>query len=301
MSLINTVIVKTLPLVPKPIVGYFSAPYIAGDRLEDAVRVAHKLNSMGACTTLDVLGEHITRKEEATAYADQYIELLDTIKNEKLDGNVSLKPTQMGLKLDKQFCLETIQRVATKARDLGNFVRIDMEDYTCTDDTIWLYQKLKPDFPVGLVIQAYLRRTDSDLNTLIPLNANLRLCKGIYVESHAIAYKERQIVQENYLHLLSRLLENGCYVGIATHDEYLVWGALSLIQKLNVPKDRYEFQMLLGVTEALRGILIKDGHKLRVYTPFGKAWYAYSTRRLKENPAMAGYVLENILKRPSRL
>ncbi|MCX6641408.1 MAG: proline dehydrogenase family protein [bacterium] len=301
MKLLNNFIARTLPIVPKPIVGYFSAPYISGEKLEDAVRVARKLNNLGACATIDVLGEHITKKEEATAYANQYLQVLDTIKSEKLDANVSLKPTQMGLNLDRDFCLQNVSMIAQRAKQLGTFVRIDMEDNTCTDDTFRLYQQLKDTHPVGVVIQAYLRRTDADLDMLIPIQANLRLCKGIYVEPHAIAYQDREIIRGNYLHLLERLLEAGCYVGIATHDEYLVWGALRLIRRLNLPKDRYEFQMLLGVTEALRSIIIKEGHKLRVYVPFGASWYAYSVRRLKENPQMAGYVLQNLLKQPSRL
>jgi proline dehydrogenase len=296
MSLINQIIANTLPVVPKPIVGYFSAPYIAGETLEDAVRVTRKLNEAGACATIDVLGENITREEEATSYADQYLRVLDTIASEKLDANVSLKPTQMGLKLDRDFCRDTIGSIAARAKESGNFVRIDMEDISCTDDTLWLYQQLKDEYPVGTVLQAYLRRTDADLDTLIPMHANLRLCKGIYIEPYAAAYKDREIVRRNYLHLLERMLEGNGYVGIATHDEFLVWGALRLLRKLNIPSDRYEFQMLLGVQPRLRNILLESGHKLRVYVPFGQQWYAYSVRRLKENPEIAGYVMQSIFK-----
>lgn len=296
MNLFNRIIADTLPLVPKPIVGYFSARYIAGSTLEDALRVVRQLNDMGACATIDVLGEDITHREEATAYAEQYLQVLDAINAEKLDANVSLKPTQMGLKLDRDFCLDNIRRVAEKAAQNDNFVRIDIEDISCADDTFWLYQQLKEDLPVGTAVQAYLRRTDADLDALIPMRANLRICKGIYVEPRSAAYKEREIIRRNYLHLLERILEGGCYVGIATHDEYLVWGALRLIRLLSLPKDRYEFQMLLGVDEELRRIIIEDGHRLRVYIPFGAQWYAYSMRRLKENPQIAGYVLQNIFK-----
>lgn len=298
MNLFNSIIAQTLPIVPKPIVGYFSARYIAGSRWEDALRVVRRLNSQGACATIDVLGENTTRREEAQSYADQYIRVLDAIHTEKLDANVSLKPTQMGLKLDRDFCLEVLSRIAAKAKELNNFVRIDMEDVTCTDDTFWLYRQLKDSYPVGTVIQAYLRRTDADLDSLIPIGSNLRLCKGIYVEKRIHAYKNRDIIRRNYLHLLERLLEAGCYVGIATHDEYLVWGALKLIRKFSLPPDRYEFQMLLGVDEELRSIILKDGHRLRVYVPFGEHWYAYSVRRLKENPRIAGHVMKNLFKRP---
>ncbi len=297
MNVINRLIADTLPVVPKPIVGYFSAPYIAGATLEDAVKVIRKLHEQGACVTIDVLGENVTRREEATAYAEQYIRVLDTISAENLDANVSLKPTQMGLKLNRDFCLEAIRRIAEKASQMNNFVRIDMEDISCTDDTFWLYEQLKNDLPVGIVMQAYLRRSDSDLDKLIPMQANVRLCKGIYIEPRRAAYKDREIIRGNYLHLLERLLEGGCYVGIATHDEYLVWGALRMIRRMELPKDRYEFQMLLGVEEELRRIVIEEGHRLRVYVPFGAQWHAYSIRRLKENPQIAGYVLNNLFSR----
>lgn len=297
MKLINSLIAATLPAVPKPVVGYFSQRYISGETLAAAVKVVRQLQNDGACVTLDVLGEHITKREEAAAYAQQYLDVLDTIQAEKLDANVSLKPTQMGLKLDRNFCLETIASIAGKAKGYGNFVRIDMEDISCTDDTFWLYEELKKNYPVGTVIQAYLRRTDNDVDNLIKMNANLRLCKGIYVEPYTAAYKDRDIIRQNYLHILERLLTAGCYTGIATHDEMLVWGALKLIKKLDLKPDQYEFQMLLGVQEELRKLILKSGHKLRVYVPFGAHWYAYSVRRLKENPQIAGYVMENILRR----
>ncbi|MFH1863037.1 MAG: proline dehydrogenase family protein [bacterium] len=296
MNIINTLISKTLPIVPKPIVGRFSARYISGETLQDALQVVRQLQSQGACATFDVLGEHVTKKEEALGYADQYLEVLEAISRDKLDANVSLKPTQMGLKLDRDFCLDTIRKIAEKAQELGSFVRVDMEDTSCTDDTFWLYRELKETVPVGVVIQAYLRRTDSDLDALIPIKANLRLCKGIYVEPRELAFKERDIIRLNYLYLLRRLLQSGCYVGIATHDEYLVWGAEALIRSLNLNPKQYEFQMLLGVDEPLRRIIIQRGHRLRVYIPFGKHWYAYSVRRLKENPQIAGYVLKNLFK-----
>ncbi|TKJ42507.1 proline dehydrogenase [candidate division LCP-89 bacterium B3_LCP] len=297
MDIVNRIIAETLPLVPKPIVGYFSSRYIAGETIDDAVETTRRLNAQGACVTIDVLGEHIVHREEASTYAEHYLHILDVINAEKLDANISLKPTQMGLKLDRKFCLETIGKIAEKATGLNNFMCIDMEDNSCTEDTLWLYEQLKDSCSVGTVLQAYMRRSDADLDRLIPHQVNLRLCKGIYVEPYAIAYKDREIIRFNFLHLLERLLQSGCYVGIATHDEFLVWGALHLLKKLEVPKDRYEFQMLLGVEERLREILIRDGHKLRVYVPFGMHWHAYSVRRLKENPQIAGYVLHNLFKK----
>ncbi|MEJ2543287.1 MAG: proline dehydrogenase family protein, partial [Calditrichaceae bacterium] len=224
---------------------------------------------------------------------------LKTIHDEKLDSNVSVKPTQMGLSIDKELCYNHIKRIVETAKKYNNFVRIDMEDRHYTTDTIEIYIKLKNEFEnhVGTVIQAYLRRTFDDINNLIRHKANLRLCKGIYVEPREVAYKEMAIINENYKYNLEKLLSAGCYVGIATHDEILVWHALSLIEKYKLKPEQYEFQMLLGVDAKLRQIIVDAGHRLRVYVPYGQEWYAYSTRRLKENPKMAGYVFKAIFSR----
>jgi proline dehydrogenase len=172
-----------------------------------------------------------------------------------------------------------------------------MEDSTCTEATLALYDRLRRDADnVGVVIQAYLRRSLDDVDRLVERRANVRLCKGIYIESRNIAYRDRDIVRRNFALLLERLLRGGCYVGIATHDEILAWEGIRLVRELRLSTDRYEFQMLLGVDEPLRRILIGSGHRLRVYVPFGERWYEYSLRRLKENPRMAGYVLKNILR-----
>ena len=296
MSLFDKMIVWSLPLVPKPIVGYFSKTYIAGSRIEDAVHVIKNLNSNGMMATMDLLGEESKEEEKAHQAAEEYVNILKTIDDENLNSNVSVKPTQMGLLIDKEMCYQHIRRIVETARKFNNFVRIDMEDRHCTSDTIDIYIKLKNEFQnhVGTVIQAYLRRTSQDINNLIKENANLRLCKGIYVEPREAAFKDMAIINENYKYNLEKLLGAGCYVGIATHDEKLVWHALSLIEKFNLNPQQYEFQMLLGVDEKLRKILVDAGHRLRVYVPYGREWYAYSTRRLKENPKMAGYVLKRI-------
>lgn len=296
MSLFDKMIVWSLPLVPKPIVGYFSKTYIAGSRIEDAVHVIKNLNSNGMMATMDLLGEESKEEEKAHQAAEEYVNILKTIDDENLNSNVSVKPTQMGLLIDKEMCYQHIRRIVETARKFNNFVRIDMEDRHCTSDTIDIYIKLKNEFQnhVGTVIQAYLRRTSQDINNLIKENANLRLCKGIYVEPREAAFKDMAIINENYKYNLEKLLGAGCYVGIATHDEKLVWHALSLIEKFNLNPHQYEFQMLLGVDEKLRKILVDAGHRLRVYVPYGREWYAYSTRRLKENPKMAGYVLKRI-------
>lgn len=298
MKLLNRLIVLFIPVVPRFIVKQFAKPYIAGPTLADAIRVTRQLNAQGMCTTIDVLGEDITRHVEATAAAEAYVQTLQAIADNHLDANVSLKLTQMGLKLDPEFCYQTVAGIVEEAARHGNFVRIDMEDSSCTSDTIAIYLRLREHFDnVGIVLQAYLRRTLADAEQLIPHKANVRLCKGIYVEPHQIAWKDPQIINDNFAYLAELFLRNGCYVGIATHDERLVWHALRIIHTLGLRKDQYEFQMLLGVTERLRSILVNAGHPLRVYVPYGQQWYAYSTRRLKENPQIAGYIVKSLVRR----
>ncbi len=296
MSFFNKLVVWGIPFVPKPIVGYFSKNYIAGPTLDDAVATVKDLNAKGMMATMDLLGEESMNKEEAEAAVAEYMRIIQTIDENKLDCNLSIKPTQMGLLIDKEYCFNNIRTIVAEATKHNNFVRIDMEDNTTTSNTIAMYLRLKEEFGdhVGTVIQAYLRRTSNDINGLITHKANLRFCKGIYVEDRKIAYKDMSIINENYKFNLEKLLSNNCYTGIATHDEILVWHALSLIEKFKLKPEQYEFQMLLGVDEQLRQIIVDSGHRLRVYVPYGKEWYAYSTRRLKENPKMAGYVLKSI-------
>ncbi len=296
MSFFDKLVVWSIPFIPKPIVGYFSKNYIAGSELADAVRTSRELNAQGIMTTMDLLGEESKSREEAEEAVAEYMRILEAIDNEELDANLSVKPTQMGLLIDKDFCFQNIRKIVAEAARRNNFVRIDMEDHTTTTNTIDMYLRLKEEFGdhVGTVIQAYMRRTSDDINHLITHKANLRFCKGIYVEPREIAYKQMPIINENYKFNLEKLLTNGCYTGIATHDEILVWHAMSLIERLQLKPEQYEFQMLLGVDEQLRKIILDSGHRLRVYVPYGKEWYPYSTRRLKENPKMAGYVVKNI-------
>lgn len=296
MSLFDKLIVWGIPFVPKPIVGYFSKNYIAGPALDDAIRSVQNLNAQGMMGTLDLLGEESMSKEEAEAAVAEYMLIIQTIDKNKLDCNLSIKPTQMGLLIDKDYCFDNIRSIVAEAAKYNNFVRIDMEDNTTTSNTIDMYIRLKEEFGdhIGTVIQSYMRRTSDDINKLIEHKANLRFCKGIYVEPRELAYKDMPIINENYKLNLEKLLANNCYTGIATHDEILVWHALSLIDKFKLKPEDYEFQMLLGVDEQLRKIIVDAGHRLRVYVPYGKEWYAYSTRRLKENPKMAGYVLKSI-------
>lgn len=295
MSWFNRVVAQTLPAVPKPIVRRVSARYIAGETLDDAMRTARELNRGGMTATVDVLGEFVNDEAEARRAGDAYIEALRAIDREQLRSNVSLKLTQMGLKLDLDLCLEIARGVVEEARRLGNFVRLDMEDSSCTDDTLEIYRRLHELYPedVGCVIQSYLKRSADDVRRLAAMKANVRLCKGIYVEPPAIAFKDPQVIRDSYMRLLRILVEADCPTGIATHDEQLVEGAIRLLA--HTGSDRHEFQMLLGVREALRQSILDRGHRLRVYVPFGRNWYAYSLRRLKENPQIAGHVLRGLL------
>ncbi len=295
----NNLIAKVLPYVPKPLVGIFARQYIAGETLEDAVREVKNLNAEGICATIDLLGEEKKAKEEALKAVEAYRQVLKVIAQEKLDANISVKPTHMGLKLDKEFCYENIKSLLEDARKINSFVRIDMEDSSCTTDTIDLYLRLKKDYPnVGTVFQSYLRRGLDDVNKVIPYKANLRLCKGAYYwEKREAVYKDGEIVNDTFRYTMEKLLSNKCYVGIATHDEKLVWEGIKLVDKLNLKRDEYEFQMLLGVDPQLRRIIVDAGHRLRIYVPFGKEWFAYSIRRLKENPKMVNYIIKNTFKR----
>lgn len=296
--LFNKMVALTLPIVPKPIVRFFSRKYIAGDDLEAAMGVIGSLNSKGIMATVDVLGEDIKDIAEADESRDEYLRALDRIKRDGADANISVKLSQMGLRIDKRKCLEIMTEIAGKAEALGSFVRIDMEDASVTDDTLSVYGSLRERFPnVGIVLQAYLRRTIGDIDALRGEGLNVRLCKGIYVEKREIAYKEMRIINESFAYCLKKLFEAKAYVGIATHDEYIVFRALALIDEMKVPKSMYEFQMLLGVDERLRDIIVAGGHRLRVYVPYGKHWHAYSLRRLKENPSVAGYIIKNMFKR----
>jgi proline dehydrogenase len=303
MNLLNRLIVSTLPAVPRPIVRRFANRYIAGEQLPDAIRTVKDLNEQGYMATLDVLGEDISQPGEAVEARNTILQVLQAIQQNHLDSNVSVKLSQVGLKLDKNFCLENMQSVLRAARDQQNFIRIDMEDSSCTDDTIWVYRQLRKEFTnLGIVLQAYLRRTLSDAQSLMGegLN-NFRLCKGIYIEPEAIAYKTHDAVNENYKKVLRAMLDAKAYVGIATHDSALVDAAYGIIKELRLQPNEYEFQMLLGVRPELRARILKDGHRMRVYVPFGKHWYKYSVRRFKENPQVAGYVVKSLFRRDNSM
>ena len=279
--------------MPINLVWLFSKKYIAGKTLQSAVNLVKGLNAKGILATLDVLGESVKTREEAIEAKNKAMEVLDAIVKNKLSANLSIKPTQMGLAIDKELAYKQILELVKKASEINNFVRIDMEDSPYTDLTFEVYKKIYEEYNnVGVVLQAYLKRTFNDTILLNKLGTNYRLCKGIYIEPSTIAYKDKQAIRNNYLRCLELMLKNGNYVGIATHDKYLIDKSYELIKSLNVPRDMFEFQMLLGVREDLRDKINKDGYKIRIYVPYGEDWYKYSIRRLQENPNIAGHIVK---------
>jgi proline dehydrogenase len=295
---LNRIIAALLPYAPRALVRRLSRHYIAGERLEDAVRTVRALMDQGACATIDVLGEEVVSKEQTRRAVATYREVLGAIRREGLEANISLKPTHLGLKLDPELCLANIRELVEEAERIGSFVRIDMEDASCTDATLAIYRRLRQRHEnVGTVLQAYHRRTIADVNALLPLAPNLRICKGIYDEPRRVAYRDPEVIRASFTHAVERLLERGCYVAVATHDERLVFEALRTIDRLGIDHGRYELQMLLGVEEELRRIVIEQGHRLRVYVPFGHEWRAYALRRLRENPTLVGHLLRQMWRR----
>jgi len=288
VRVVDRAIVRLLPTVPRPVVQRLSAPYIAGPTLDDARRTVAGLNAEGKMATVDVLGEEVTSPPEAEAIASSYHAALDAIAGDHLDANVSVKLTGLGLQVDLDLCRSLLATVVADAAARGIFVRIDMEDSSCTDDTLLLYRELREARRdnVGVVVQSCLRRTLADVDALADLRPSVRLCKGIYAEPPSIAYLGRDQIRENFVHVLDALLEAGCDVAVATHDEWLLERALGRVAGRS--RDEYELQMLLGVREERASQLVAEGHPLRVYVPYGEKWYEYSLRRLQENPALAG-------------
>ena len=295
MKALNAAIVRTLPLVPKPIVRRIASRYVAGETLEEALRCVAGLNAEGCMATLDVLGEDVTGHDESEETVQAYQQALVEIAKRRLDSNISVKLTALGLKLDPARCRAQFARIVEAARAANNFVRIDMEDSSVTEETIRIYLEFREKYPrVGIVLQAYLHRSPADARRVAEVHGNVRVCKGIYVEPAEIAYQDRERIRDAYMELVDLLLDANIYIGIATHDPVLVERSRATIARRRLPREAYEFQMLLGVAGALRKRLVAEGHRLRVYVPYGEAWYAYSVRRLKENPSIAGHVLKGL-------
>ena len=298
MSLFDQMIRYGMPLVPKPIVGMVSRRYVAGETIEHAAAKIKKINAEGAMATVDVLGESVTRREKADSAVEEYLNAMQVIEDQALDANVSVKPTLLGLNIDEEFCQERIDIIVRRAKELKTFVRIDMEDHPTTDATLRIFKEMhRRHGNVGVALQAYMRRLVSDINDLLPLKPNIRLCKGIYREPRAISWKAFETIRENFTYCLDKLLSGDAYVGIATHDAHLVWAATAIIDRLQLDPEKYEFQMLLGVDPDLRRIILDHGHRLRVYVPYGPDWYPYAIRRLRENPTVARHVIRAMLGR----
>jgi len=295
MNLLNKALVNTIPVLPRGLVRFFANKYIAGDNINEAVNTVKGLNGKKFMATMDVLGESISSKEEAIKSKDESIEVLDAIKKNNLDSNLSVKLTMLGLKTDYALCTSLFTEILEHAKNLNIFVRIDMEESAVTDITIQLFEEMRKKFDnVGLVLQAYLRRTEKDIVRLTEEKTNFRICKGIYIEPEEIAFKGYQEVRDNYLKCLRLAFERGAYCGIATHDDYLITGAEKIVKDIGLTREQYEFQMLLGVRENLRDQVLSRGHRMRIYVPFGQRWYEYSIRRFQENPNVAGQVLKSI-------
>lgn len=298
MNIINSILVKIISLVPRRVVRIFAQKYIAGEALVDGTNTVKLLNERNIFATMDVLGESIKNKEEAIQSKEESLEVLDEINKLGLKSNLSVKLSMLGLEFDYGLTLNLFTEILQRAKLYNNFVRIDMEDSTLTEKTIKIYEEVRERYEnVGLVLQAYLKRTKDDIIRLTKQRSNFRLCKGIYIEPEKIAFKGKQEIRDNYLSLSRLIIEKGAYIAFATHDDFLINGCKKIVKENNLQKDRYEFQMLLGVREKVRDQLVEEGYKMRIYVPFGKRWYEYSIRRFKENPNVAGQVLKSIFTR----
>ncbi len=297
MSVFSKLVVASLPIIPKTIVKKVAQRYIAGPFLDDAVSTTQRLMSKGACATIDVLGEFVESRDRAVEETSMSRSVVDAIGAHHLKAYLSVKLTSMGLDIDHDFAYQNLTTVVGRARELGVFVRMDMENTPYTDITLDFYRRLRADGydNVGVVIQAYLRRSEADIRSLLEYTPSVRLCKGIYVEEERHAFKDPEEIRTNYKKLLRMMLDAGADVRIATHDEVLISDAEQALRERNIAPSNAEFQMLLGVREDRRDQLIKTGYNVRIYVPFGEDWYGYSTRRLKENPQVAAYIAKAVL------
>ena len=300
ISILNSLIIRTTTLLPKSIVQLFAGKYVAGESHKTALQVVKSLNDHGFSATIDILGEHVKETSEATKITSEYLDLFDEISENKLDCNISIKPTHIGLDIGIDYARKNLLILLNKANETNNFLRIDMESSKVTDTTLAFYKECKEQYSeVGTVLQAYLYRSENDLKILCSDNScNFRLCKGIYRESPEIAIQKKREINNNFLKLLRYAFENNIYIGIATHDLELLGEIYNIIKELNIPTDKFEFQVLYGVP--MSGWLqkhLQNGYKVRVYVPFGDDWFDYSLRRLKESPNISGYILKNIFRK----
>ena len=299
MNLLNNIIIKTIPLLPKLMVKIIADKYVAGNKIKDAVNKTKLLNDQDLHVTIDLLGEHVKDLNEVELVTKTYLKLLEDISLSSLNSNISVKPTHIGLDISLDTFYKNALTLVESAKDKNNFIRFDMENSSTTDSTIEVFKKIHKDHKnVGTVFQAYLKRTYNDIEKLSKKQINFRLCKGIYNEDAGIAYKSYDEINSNYLKIAEMAFKNGCYVGLATHDLHLTQNLYDLIEKHNVPKENFEFQILYGVP--MKGWIqrhLKNNFKVRVYLPYGPQWYEYSIRRLKENPNIARYVAKSIFSK----
>ena len=298
LKLLNYIFIKVIPFIPKFLIKIFANQYVAGISIDNAIKIISKLNNKGLHATLDILGEHTQNDTEATDITNQYCKILEKIHAKNLNCNISIKPTHIGTDISNNLFLENLSKIHSKSIDTNNFIRIDMENSKLTDITINAYKnRAKINSDIGIVLQAYLFRSEDDLNNLNE-NSNIRLCKGIYNESEQIAFKRPLDINDNYIKLLEKAFNKNIYVGIATHDPELINHSINLIKSMNIDKSMFEFQMLYGVPmEKHINTISTHGYKIRIYVPFGPEWYSYSIRRIKENPNISKYIIQNLFKK----
>jgi len=298
VAIFDRAIVRLLPAVPRPVVQKLSERYIAGPELKDAREAVRRINTEGRLATIDVLGEEITRDDEARAIAGAYRDVFETIGREGLDSNVSIKLTGLGLELELDLCREIVEAIVVDAAARGNFVRIDMEDSRYVDATLRVYRRLREAGldNVGTVLQSYLYRSEDDLRALLPLGPNLRLVKGAYLEPPEVAYPQKRDVDAAYASLLETSLGGEGFTAVATHDEALIEHAISFAREHGIPNERFQFQMLYGVRPRLQLDLVRRGFDVLVATPYGPQWYRYLMRRLAERPANLFFLLRNLVR-----
>ena len=296
MKLLNRLMVRVVSMMPRALVWQVAKKYVAGDKLDDAVRIIRNLQEEGAMATVDLLGEEVRDAGTTEEATEEYLRILEAIDREQLDANISVKLTSLGLQIDETLCRDNLKRIGEAALDRGNFVRIDMEDHTVTDATLSIYRDMQERYGnFGVALQAYMRRILRDIAELPDKNPNIRLCKGIYIEPQRVAWQGYDTVRQNFIDALEKLMSRDAYVGIATHDEFLACASCAIVDRHRKEREEYEFQSLLGVEEPLRRNLVAEGHRLRVYVPYGRDWYLYSVRRLRENPSIAGHAAKSFL------
>ena len=296
MGILGRPLSRILPWLPRPVIARVARRYVVESR-EEVLSVVGALHRQDRQTTIDILGENVTEPDEALKVTQEYLDLLDVLARRGLPSHISVKPTHVGLRLDEDLACENLARLVDRAAEIGTFVRIDMEDSSTTDASLRIFRSLRESrTAVGLAIQAHLRRSRQDVESLLPLNPSLRICKGIYPEALSVAYKDRQEIRENFHFLVRSILEGGGFVALATHDRWLVDRGLKLLEEMGSGENRHEFQMLLGVGGELRPRILATGSRLRIYCPFGAEWYEYSLRRLRENPDIAGYILKDLIR-----